>query len=258
MRKRFLLFVCGLALFAPASMRSQIIQTKPGDANVHGENLQPYTNEWHMKLTRADGTTLQDAGTWTDQLEPVESNGRLCWKRTQRATFKKSTGEIAATNQTVNIFDRKTFEPISREFSLHPVGGADSGLKITFAGKSMKVESTKDGKTETREVVTTPAFDFYGGVYALLWAALPLQEGFTATLPSYTEDEHPEIVTLVTHKVMGQETASAGKRGTVKAWVIESDTMIGILKYWVSEKEPYIIRMDYKSKDGATWVLTMI
>jgi len=42
-----------------------------------------------------------------------------------------------------------------------------------------------------------------------------------------------------------------------RAGVVESDTDVGKLKYWLSEKPPYIIRMNYKQKDGSTWLLKM-
>ncbi|SRR6266404_2361533 len=172
-------------------------------------------------------------------------------------SFKGKTGEVAATTRTLNVFDAKTLAPITREFERHMVGGDDSKLTIIFRGNSMKIENTEKGKTETREVPTTEAFDFYGGVYALLWVALPLQQDFTATFPSYTEDEHPETVQQVSYKITGRESIEAGSAGKKDAWIVESNTSIGYLKYWISESVPYIIRMDYKDKTGAKWTLTM-
>jgi hypothetical protein len=257
MRNRSLALACGFSLLLPAIIASQTVELKSGDPRIHGERLQPFTNQWKMKVVAPEGTVLEDAGTWADQLEAVSIGGRPCWKRTQFATFKRKTGEVAATTRTVNVFDGKTLVPISREFERHMVGGEDSKLKITFRGNSMKIENTEKGKTEVREVPATEAFDFYGGVYALLWVALPLKQDFIATFPSYTEDEHPEIVQQVTYKITGSETMEAGSAGKKNAWIIESDTSIGYLKYWISENPPYIIRMDYKDKTGAMWTLTM-
>jgi hypothetical protein len=255
-RNHSLVLACGFSLL-PVILASQTVELKSGDPRIHGEHLQPFTNQWKMKVVGPDGTALEDAGTWTDQLESASVDGRSCWKRTQSATFKRKTGEIAATTRTVNVFDAKTLAPISREFERHMVGGEDSKLTITLHGNSMKIENTEKGKTETREVPTTEAFDFYGGVYALLWVALPLQQDFTATFPSYTEDEHPEAVQQVTYKITGRESMEAGSTGKRDTWIIESDTSIGYLKYWISENPPYIIRMDYKDKTGAKWTLTM-
>jgi hypothetical protein len=257
-----LALACGVTVLIPAVVRSQTIEPqtieiRPGDSRVHGERLRPFTNQWKMKVVRADGSVFEDAGIWTDQLEATLVEGRHCWKRVQLATFKRKTGEIAATTRTVNVFDAQSMAPISREFERHIAGGEDSKLKITFHGNSMKVEKTEKGKTEVREVATTEAFDFYGGVYALLWVALPLQQDFVAAFPSYTEEEQPELVQQVPYKVTGRETMDGGKVGKRETWIVESDSAIGYLKYWISGGAPYIIRMDFKDKSGATWILTM-
>src|SRR5204862_173809 len=79
-----------------------------GDSRVDGEHLQAFTNQWKMKVVRHDGSVLEDAGSWTDELSATTIEGRRCWKRSQAATFKRKTGEVAATTSTVNIFDAKT------------------------------------------------------------------------------------------------------------------------------------------------------
>jgi len=252
---------CGLALSLAATAGAQ--NAKPvtvsvGDASVRGERLEPFKNKWHMSMTTADGKVLEDAGTWTDELEAVAVEGRACWKRTQVATYKARNGEVRATSKTVNTFDRRTLAPVYREFEKRVAGNENMRTKISFGERSLRIESTEQGNTEVKDLPASPAFDFYGGVYAMLWVALPLKQGFTATFPSYTEDEHPEQVQQVTYRVAGRESIDAGARGQVNAWIVESDTMIGSLKYWISEDAPYIIRMDFKQKNGALWTLKMV
>jgi len=254
MRNR--IFAVALWFALPGITAAQTQEIKVGDSQVHGERLQPYTNQWQMKVVKPDGTILEDAGTWTDQLEAVSIDGKQCWKRTQSATFKRKTGEVAATTKTVNVFDVKTMAPVSREFERHIAGGDDSKSKITFHHNSMMVENTEKGKSEVHEVGTSSAYDFYGGVYALLWVAIPLKPNFSASFPSYTEDEHPELVQQVTYKITGQDNLETKNARKVDTWLIESDTSIGYLKYWISEKPPYILRMDFKDKTGAMWTLT--
>jgi len=252
---------CAFVLFFVATAGAQ--DAKPvvvsvGDASVRGDRLQPFKNKWHMSVTTADGKVLEDAGTWTDQLETVAVDGRACWKRTQIATYKARNGEVRATSKTVNAFDRRTLAPVYREFEKRVAGNENTRTKISFGESSLRIESTEQGNTEVKDLPVSPAFDFYGGVYAMLWVALPLKQGFTATFPSYTEDEHPEQVQQVTYKVTGRESIDAGPRGKVNAWIVESNTMIGSLKYWISEDAPYIIRMDFRQKNGALWVLKML
>ena len=263
--RRFLLrsalkLVCCSAL-VPGSIAwaqdTQPVALSVGDTLVRGDKLQPFKNQWHMSVTTAEGKVLEDAGTWTDEMVAVTVEGRACWKRVQVATYKAKNGEVRATSKTVNTFDRRTLAPVYREFEKRVAGNENTRVKISFSEKSLKIESTEQGHTEVKELPASPAFDFYGGVYAVLWVALPLRQGFTATFPSYTEDEHPEQVRQVTYKVIGREPIDAGPRGRVNAWVVESDTMIGFLKYWISEDAPYIIRMDFKQKNGAVWALKM-
>jgi len=252
--------VAGLAAFLPQGARGQEpagLRINVGDPIVNGVWLRPYTNQWKMTRTLPDGQVLEDAGTWNDDVALVTMEGRECLRRTQTATFRRSNGEAAATTRNVNVFDRKTFAPVLRIYEKHVVGGEDSRLTIRFGAKSMNIETLENGKTETRDAPTGPAFDFYGGVYAVLWAALPLKEGFSATYPSYSEGDHPETISWVTMRVTGSEIVEAGPNRRVRAWIVESNTDIGRLKYWVSDEPPYIIRMDFKQPDGTVWLLKM-
>ncbi len=234
------------------------VKVTVGDGAVNGAKLQPYKNAWGMSVIKPDGTVLPDVGVWEDLLEVVNLNGRECFQRTQIARYKKN-GEVVATTTTINVFDRKTMAPISRSFERHGGPAGDKRQAITFGKDSMKIETTVAGKPDVKDVPATSAFDFYGGLYAVLWVALPLKNGYLATLPSYSEDEdHPEKVSWVTFQVTGSETTEAGAKGKVQAWVVNCDSDIGNLKYWVSEESPYIIRMDYKQKNGPTWILKMI
>jgi hypothetical protein len=231
-----------------------------GDPIVNGARLRPYQNQWRMSVVKADGSVIQDAGNWTDELKVVQIDGKFALQRTQLATFKKRTGEVAATTRTVNVFECKTLAPLLRAFERHLSGGGDSSVSIKFGAGSIRLERVEDGKAEISDLPATTAFDFYGGIYALLWASMPLKEGFSVTYPSYAyaEQEHPEKVSWVIATVTGLENVDAGSKGRVKAWVVESDTDIGKLKYWVGQKPPYIIPMDYRQKDGTLWMLKMI
>ena len=175
------------------------------------------------------------------------------------ATFKKKNGAVGATTETINVFDAQTLAPISREFQQHVVAPSkDVIYKDTFADRLVTLETSENGKTVVKRVRTNAsAFDFYGGVYALLWVALPLRKGFSATFPSYGEDDASKV-SWVTYKVTGSDVVRAGGQGNVRAWIVECNSAIGPLRYWISENAPYIIRMNYKDKtSGVTWILTM-
>jgi len=66
-----------------------------------------------------------------------------------------------------------------------------------------------------------PIFDYNGGMYGILLAALPLKEGFKAKFPSLSED-HDEIDWIGV--VMGkQELVEAGPGKQVMAWPIDTE-----------------------------------
>jgi len=85
-----------------------------------------------------------------------------------------------------------------------------------------------------------------------------LKQDFAATFPSYTEDEKPELVQQVSYKVIGREKIEAGKAGKQETWIVDCDSAIGHLKYWISGTAPYIVRMDFTDKENRLWTLTKV
>jgi hypothetical protein len=233
------------------------VNVKVGDAIVSAERLQPYKNLWQMSITKPDGT-VADAGDWSDQLEAVTMDGKSCLKRTQVARFKKKDGSVAVTNTTVNVFEKKTFAPVLRTFESHGGPNGDSQVKIKFTPHSMTIDSVNGGKSETKEVpLKSQAFDFNGGLYAVLWSGFPLKPGFSATFPSFGEND-PAAITDVTFKVTGSEIADAGPKGKLETLVVETPNDESPMKFWLSKEAPYVIRLEFKQSNGTLWTYKMI
>jgi hypothetical protein len=229
-----------------------------GDSIVNGAVLKPYKNQWRVSVATPAGKVVPDAALWTDQLEFIQVNGRQCLQRTQVATFKKD-GQVVGKTRTVNIFEPQTMAPVSRAFErVVDQSGTKDFTHIEFRDDKLHFERSANGKTERQEgKLETAAFDFYGGLYGLLLSALPLKTGFSATLPSVDEDA--PTVSWVTIKVTGEEPTSAGPRGTIKAWVVEAESNLGPMKFWLSQDAPYILRLEYTAKDnGYRWKYEMI
>lgn len=233
------------------------VRTPVGDSLLDGARLQPYANQWNMDMTK-DGVENPHAGIWKDKLELVQFAGRDCWKRTQDATFTKKDGSVAANNITTNIFDRKTMAPLYREFRSTRPGQPAQDVRITMSGGAMQIESTSAGNTTRRKVKVQPAFDYDGGLYAVLWSAYPLKPGFSASFPSYSEGSAPETVSWRNFKVTGHESIQEPGLGTVDALVVEGDSESGPLKYWLITKPPFVLRMDYQAGNGVHWLLDMV
>lgn len=233
------------------------VRTPVGDSLLDGTRLQPYANQWSMDVTK-NGVENPHAGIWKDKLERVQYAGRDCWKRTQDATFTKKDGSVAGNNITINIFDHKTMAPLYREFRGVRPGQPVQDVRITMNAGVMHIESTDAGKTTRREVKVNPAFDYDGGLYAVLWSAYPLKPGFSASFPSYSEGSAPETVSWRSFKVTGRETIREPGLGSVDALVVEGDSEPGPLKYWLIPRPPFVLRMDYRARNGAHWLLDMV
>jgi hypothetical protein len=259
MRHRLVLVFALFTLVAlAAAQQGAPVEVHVGDSMVNGGVLKPYKNQWQVSVTTPAGKENPDAALWTDQLEFVKIDGHQCLQRTQIATFKKD-GAVIVKNTTVNVFNPKTMAPISRSFTSHlEKTGADDSTHIEFHDRELHFEHTGDNKIDTQDVkLDAPAFDFYGGLYGLLLSALPLKTGFFATLPSIDEDA--PTVSSVTFKVTGEDSVDAGPQGKVKAWVVEADSSLGPMKFWLSKDAPYIIRLEYTAKDnGYIWKYQMV
>ncbi len=246
--------LCGLGI----AQDKAPIRVQAGDSILKDTALEPYKNQWRVSVTTPQGKQNPDAALWTDELEYVQINGRRLLQRTQIATFKQA-GQIVGTTTTVNVFDPKTMAPVSRSFARHvSKTGAEDSTKIQFHDHALLFEHTADGKTTSQEVkLETAAFDFYGGLYGLLLSAFPLRPGFSVTLPSV--DEETPTVSWLTFKVTGEERADAGPLGTMSVYVVEAESNLGPMKFWLSKKAPYIIRLEYTAKDnGYSWKYQMI
>ena len=257
-RPLVLVFVLFALVACTAAEESAPVQVHVGDSMVNGAVLKPYKNQWQVSVTTPAGKENPDAALWTDELSFVKVDGHQCLQRTQVATFKQN-GQVVGKTTTINVFDPKTMAPKLRSFTRHvEKTGADDSTHIEFHDLEVHFEHSGDGKIDTEEVkLETPAFDFYGGLYGLLLSTLPLKPGFSATLPSVDEDAL--TVSWVTFKVTGEDSADAGPKGKVKVWVVEADSRLGPMKFWLSQDAPYIIRLEYTAKDnGYTWKYQMV
>jgi hypothetical protein len=212
-----------------------------------------------MSTTKADGSTTPDAGTWTDQLEAVKCDDRDCFKRIQIANMKGKDGKVRGTTETVNIFYADSLAPLLRSNTRRvPSKHINEVTRVEFRGNNVVFEKNDSGKrSKTSVSVPAPVFDFYGGMYGLLLSAFPLQEGYSATLSS--ADEFEARIKDVTFTVIGKEAVDAGPSGRRDAWIVESNTDQGPMKFWLSDQAPYVIRLEFNDKqNNMRWDWTMI
>ncbi len=228
---------------APATAADQPTQ-------FDGRILKPYANSWKYDVILPDGTRRAQ-GIWTDQVLPCARNGKDVLCRVQGTVLING---LAST--VVNAFDPATMLPITDQQTLK--GG---GLqKRSFVGGSIQSTRTWSvGRAPVSSVtpVSGALYDYYGGMYALLFATAPLKEGYSSSFMSI--DEFTDDPVRVDFKVVGRERVSAGSSGVVNAWKV---TAVRPGQYsltgWVIQHPPYVIRLVILLPDKRLYDWTMV
>lgn len=216
--------------------------------DLDGSFLQPYKNAWKVTVVLPTGAS-REMGTWTDQLEKTKSGEQELLKRTQISKLANSS------SLTVNVFDPKKMSPVSSD--LRDLLGTDF-MHRNFSGNSVRSvsmsgpDAVEVASNETKFDV--PVVDFYGGMYGLLLASLPLREGYRGRLPSVAEFE--DKLQWVDFNVVGQEEINAGMQ-KINTWHVEAETAQGPMKFWLTKQPPYIIQLKFTGAKGNTWTWSM-
>ncbi len=208
-----------------------------GGAAANCERLRPYDHAWFWHVIMPDGTNRQE-GIWSDHLDLTTVNGRRVLRRVQGVTYLNGL-----STSGVVLIDPATCAPISNE--QHRLNGAV--LKRTFDNGQMTTERTEPPaamRTATIATSETP-FDFLNGEDGPLLAAFPLRVGYSATMLAASDFPDPDGTTLVSFRVIRQETINAGALGRVRTFVVESPLPRGegIQTFWISPNPPYFIRL---------------
>jgi hypothetical protein len=239
-----LTFVCLITLIAGCS--SIVAQSnaltpakiKPGDFIINGSFLKPYKNVWKI-VYAFPGKEPFLVGTWSDELSEIEVNGRHLLKRRQVANYAKYN----IITENINVFDPTTMVPVSMEFKRSDTG---EWVHRDFDGSTVKFrrgKSSDETKVETGQLkLSEPVFDYHGGMYGLLLATFPLKEGFTATIPTLSEDR--DEFEWTTFTIGKQESVDAVPGKQVMAWPVEIDEADHDHSiFWISKEAPYVIKL---------------
>lgn len=222
---------------SPTPTAAEVI--KVGDPAIDGSFLKPYKNAWKV-VYAFPGKEPFLVGTWTDELTPVDANGSHLLKRSQMADYAKYN--VVTTYE--NVFDPKTMSPVSMEFKRSDTGEWAHRDFDKAQVKYRRADSDK-AKTQAGQLnLKEPIFDYNGGMYGLLLAALPLKEGLKATLPTLSEDRDEFERVAVT--VGKQELVDAGPGKQVMAWRIDTEGNYDNKShsiFWVTKETPYVIKL---------------
>jgi hypothetical protein len=114
-------------------------------------------------------------------------------------------------------------------------------------------------QTESGEVkLAESIFDYNGGLYGVLLAALPLREGLQATFPTLSEDR--DELDWITITVGKEELVDAGPGKQVLAFPVDTEGNYANKShstFWVSKEPPYVIKLVSTIPTGKWVTVTM-
>jgi hypothetical protein len=219
-----------------------------GDGTITGKRLTGYRIGWHGTLYPGGGEVV-DGGVWIQQMRREKMNGRDVLIRTAGAVlFQRNTFKYLGAAANESVVDAHTLAPISSE-AHNPDG---SGERWTFDGKHVEwLQWSGDPRKETlrRFDLPIPAYDIASTMLPVLLSVQPLKLGYSGVIPVVGDPEHP--LRSVPFRVVRKEKVRAGARGVVDAWLVECpDPNTGTLRFWISDKLPYPIKMIVPAAPG--------
>ena len=226
---------------------------RPGDSGLQGTSLKPYKNAWKV-VYAFPGKDPFLVGTWTDELEAVEVEGRHLLKRSQVANYAKY--HIVTTY--VNVFDPKTMSPVFTDYKRSDTG---EWAHRDFEGDTVHYDRAPSSTAQAEKgdlKLAESIFDYNGGLYGVLLAALPLKEGWSATFPTLSEDR--DELDRITITVGKEELVEAGPGKQVLAWPVDTEGNYANKShstFWISKDAPYVIKLVATIPEGKWVTVTM-
>ena len=242
-----LCFHCCLARGARADDAVAPAVLAVGDAAIDGSFIQPYDNAWSITAHRGDGT-VEDIGISSDHVRAREVDGRrvlLRMESTLVTTSKPGVEWPLRQSSTFNSADARTLRPhLGIDF------GADgSRTRHEFTPRlvtTTRQDAHSSDAASSRTELANEVFDFDGGMAGLILAALPLDVGYRADLPSLGAAGVERVrVAVRTH-----ESIRAGAHGNVAAYVVDVGADPVQSTYWISRFPPYVIKVRVASPGG--------
>jgi hypothetical protein len=216
------------------------IRLKVGDAAIDGSVIKPYKNLFIQSTLMPDGAVREENIFWTDEVYLTNLQGRPLLKRVMM-TFRLEDNAILSSGEA--LFDPQTLAPVSSTETL----SFDDYWHMNFLQDGLSGSGVKASPSPGRTLkfirwkFREPAFDTYNSTFGLLFAALPLKEGFAATLPVVSDDK--SAFELLTMHVLGQEIVQVGGGKKFKAFVVEDNAKTGKTVYWLMKEPPFVVKI---------------
>ncbi len=212
----------------------------------------PWSNRWRITYQLPDGREVPGGATrvalWYDSVGLVTEGGRQLLHR--RQVLYNPANTLLETID--NWVDPHTLAPV-RTQTRYPASGVSlrtyDGAHVTGSDPDT---SAADGVRRINVTLAQAPFDFFGGLYDVLIAALPLRAGYVARIPAdYSGAPGGAALQWVTLRVLGREQLAAYSGGPASVWHVETGaTPMGRFAFWVTEQPPHLVRMWYIGPRG--------
>jgi hypothetical protein len=231
-----------------------------GDNIVDGGIIQPYQNKWKLVGKAPDGS-VKEMGTWSDDVQVVDLDGRKVIKR------KQSWNYGSGIETYINIVEHKTLTPILSQY----VNSGGLYYRFEYTDKTLRYQRSPYPKDESAKVkisgpmeqgevaIKTPVYDFNTGMFGLLIAGFPLKTGYAARFPVLNVIEPEKTPAWIDFRVEGEEKVPAGPGKTVDAWLVvaNSPATNEVMRFDLIKEKPYIIRLRQEWQ-GRDWTFEMM
>lgn len=235
---RLVLLLTGTVLLAAPAFAQPATISGPGDDALDVSYIQPQSQTFTMTVMQ--GPASQPAGNGTSVITIDEDAGVIEAIRTMNVMGQKLADTTRAAWPSLAAISHRS-ENMQRMLSFDVTDGQLVGEAQPNNGEAESFEMSLDG----------PIFD--SSWIGTLVAALPLAEGYTATIPAY-EFEAGGIATY-TIEVLGEEKLTREGHPPVDAWRVQTsrDGEGGQTLTSYLEKESHdLLRISLEPQPGLT------
>ncbi len=260
LRSSVLILAALTSLAAPHDMglaRPDSVEIEPGDPLLRSADAKPYTARWRQWVTMPDGSrhaginTIHDkvivrpsGADVSDLVGPEVIVRDLLWVDTSNNTYRR-----------VDVFDRGSLAPIRMDIRQSP----HSVTHVEFDGTAVESLQVDDPtRPGSRSTANLDRLAFNWSSDGFLLGALSLDGLEELSLPTADNLTDAPGVERKVFTVVGRETIETIPFGSHDTLVVK-ETKAGSYwgQYWVSDRAPYIVRVQFTEPGGTvtTWEL---